>query len=167
MIHDKYTTKEALEKIKLHMKYDSSKTLNENTELLKEESWDYWKEIAKQFMKYPNNISINAGSPTIDVPKSAVAFYKTIAGVGRRDTGYVTSKIFTSLPNSIAILKAYPTVGKETIYDAIKGEWFSGGLMDGVVNVISQQIKDWCSTGNNSKNKICTEKSKEEMKYGI
>jgi hypothetical protein len=167
MIHDKYTTKEVLEKIKLHMKYDSSKTLNENTELLKEESWDYWKEIAKQFMKYPNNISINPGTPTIDVPKSCVAFYKTISGLGRRDTNYVTSKIFTSLPNSIGVLKAYPTIGKETIYDAIEGEWFSGGLMNSIVTTISGQIKDWCSTGNNSKNKICTEKSKEEMKYGI
>jgi hypothetical protein len=30
MIQDKYTAIEALEKIKLHMKYDISKTLNEN-----------------------------------------------------------------------------------------------------------------------------------------
>jgi hypothetical protein len=85
---------------------------------------DYFNEIAKQFMKYPNQIPINAGSPTIDVDKSALAFYKTISGVGRRDTDYVISKTFTSLPNSIGVLKAYPTVGKETIYDAIKGEWF-------------------------------------------
>jgi hypothetical protein len=169
MVHDKYNSEESIDRIKLMMNYDSSKTLNENRILIQEQDVDteYFNEIAKQFMKYPNNISINPGTPTIDVPKSCVAFYKTISGVGRRDTDYVTSKIFTSLPNSIGILKAYPTIGKETIYDAIKGEWFSGGFMDKVVNTISGQIKDWCSTGNNKKNKICTVKTKEELKYGI
>ena len=159
--------KEILSRIKLLMEYDMGKTLTENEILLEQDDSDYFNEIAKQFMKYPNQIPINTGSPTIDVAKSALAFYKTISGVGRRDTDYVISKTFTSLPNSIGVLKAYPTVGKETIYDAIKGEWFSGGLMDEVVNTISNQIKEWCSKGNNQKKEICVVKSKEQLKYGV
>jgi len=167
MVHDKYNPEESIERIKLMMNYDMSKTLNENRLLLEQDDTEYFNEIAKQFMKYPDKISIKSGNPTIDVNKSAIAFYKTIAGAGRRDTDYVISKIFTSLPNSIGVLKVYPTIGKETIYDAIKGEWFSGGLMDKVVDTISTQIKEWCSTGNNKKNEICVVKSKEQLKYGI
>jgi hypothetical protein len=167
MVHDKYNPDEMMERIKLMMNYDSSKTLNENRLLLEQYDTEYFNEIAKQFMKYPDKISIKSGNPTIDVNKSAMAFYKTIEGIGRRDTDYVVSKIFTSLPNSIGVLKAYPTVGKESIYDAIKGEYFSGGFMDKVVYAISSQIKEWCSVENNKKNNICIVKSKEQLKYGI
>ena len=36
MVHPKYTPEEALAKIKLHMKYDASKTLNENKVVVSE-----------------------------------------------------------------------------------------------------------------------------------
>ena len=167
MYQDNYTPEESLDRIKLMMNYDSSKTLNENRLLLEQDDTEYFNEIAKQFMKYPDKISINVGNPTIDVNKSAEAFYKTIQGAGRRDTDYVISKVFTSLPNTIGVLKTYPTIGKENIYDAIKGEWFSGGFMDTVVEIISSQIKQWCSVESNKKNNICVVKSKEQLKYGV
>ena len=37
MVQPKYSPEEALEKMKLMMKYDSSKTLNENREVIKEQ----------------------------------------------------------------------------------------------------------------------------------
>jgi hypothetical protein len=167
MVHDNYSPEESLERIKLMMNYDLSKTLNENKIVSEQYEKEYFKEITKQFMKYPQNITIKPGQTTIDLKKGAAAFYKSIEGAGRRDTDYVIGKIFPTLADSIGILKTYPTVGQETIYDAIKGEWFAGGMMDKVVDIISSQLETWCSTGQNSKNQICTPKSKEEMKYGI
>jgi hypothetical protein len=167
MVHDNYSPEESLDRIKLLMKYDSSKTLNENKIILEQNDSEYFKEIAKQFMEYPQSITINAGSPTINTKAAASAFLKSIKGMGRRDTDYVIGKAFPTFADSIALLKLYPSVGGETIYSAIKGEWFSGGMMNKVVGLISSQLSSWCSTGKNSKNKICTPKSKEEMKYGI
>lgn len=174
MIHDKYTAKETLEKIKLHMKYDSSKTLNENTELLKEESWDYWKEITKSFMNRPEQkslSSIKVGNPTVDVNKVCKNIKGVISGINfnksqeSKDLLYNIEKSFTTLDNAIAIFKKYPSIGGESLYSALNDEWFISDVLDGIIDGVSNQIKLWCST--NPKVSICKEKTKEELKFGL
>jgi len=46
MIHPKYSPEEALQRMKLMMEYDSSKTLSENEKLLKEDSTGWERGLA-------------------------------------------------------------------------------------------------------------------------
>lgn len=159
---------EALKRVLLMMKYDDKKTLTENTSLLLEQNEDeYFNTIVKGYMKNPNKMTINYGNPTIDPKKNAEAFQKAIEGVGRDISGldYVISKTFNKLSDSMSIIKIYPEVNNETLYDAIDGEWFSGNIMKSIVGKISSQLKTWCVS--HSQKEICKVKSKEQMKYGI
>ena len=113
-------------------------------------------------------MTINYGNPTGDPKKNAAAFFKAIEGIGRQgDIDYVINKVFNNISNSMAMIKTYPEVNGENLYDAIEGEWFSGNLMKSIVGKISSQLKSWCTVPVNSKQEICKVKSKEEMKYGI
>ena len=174
MSSSKYTPSEILEKIKLHMKYDVSKTLNENVELLKEDTWDYWKEITKSFMNRPEQkslSSIKVGNPTVDVNKVCKNIKGIVSGLNfnksqeSKDLLYNIGKSFTTLDNAIAIFKKYPSIGGESLYSALNDEWFIGDVLDGIVDSVSNQIKLWCSTNPNVG--ICKEKTKEELKFGI
>jgi hypothetical protein len=120
-------------------------------------------------MKYPDKITINYGTPSINPTKNAEAFQKAIDGLGRDISGldYIIGKTFNKLSDSISVIKTYPEVTGENLYDAINGEWFSGDLMKTIVGKISSQLKSWCTVPANSKQEICRVKSKEEMKYGI
>jgi hypothetical protein len=112
-------------------------------------------------------MTINYGNPTIDPKKNAEAFQKAIKGIGRDISGldYVIDKTFNKLSDSMSLIKTYPEVNGETLYDAIDGEWFSGGIMKTIVNKITSQLKTWCTS--NPQKEICKVKSKEQMKYGI
>jgi hypothetical protein len=171
MVQPQYSPEEALNRVKLMMGYDSSKTLNENKSVIFEQTAspdEYFKSIVKGYMKYPEKMTINYGNPTGDPKKNAAAFLKAIEGIGRQgDIDYVINKVFNNISNSMAIIKTYPEVNGENLYDAIDGEWFSGNLMKTIVGKISSQLKSWCTVPVNSKQEICKVKSKEEMKYGI
>ena len=172
MVQPQYSPEEALQRVKLMMNYDSSKTLNENKNIIFEQvtnADEYFKSIVKGYMAYPEKITINYGTPTIDPKKNAEAFQKAISGIGRDISGleYVINKTFNKLPDSIAVIKSYKDVTGESLYDAIDGEWFSGNIMKTIVGKISSQLKTWCSVPVNSKQEICKVKSKEEIKYGI
>jgi hypothetical protein len=172
MVQPQYSPEEALERVKLMMSYDMSKTLNENKDIIFEQSVnpdEYFKSITKSYMKFPEKITINYGTPTIDPKKNAGAFKSAISGMGRDMGGldYIIGKTFNKLPDSISVIKVYPEIADENLYDAIDGEWFSGNLMKTIVNKISSQLKSWCSIPANSKQEVCKVKSKEEMKYGI
>lgn len=171
MVQPKYTPEESLQRIKLMMEYNSSKTLKENENLILEQlENEYFELRAKQLMKYPEKFaSLNFGKPTIDPVKSSAAILKTIKGLGteKEGLGYVIGKSFTSLPNSVAVIKSYPSVGKESLYSAIDGEWFAGGALDGLVSTVGAQLLQWCKLPANAKNKICAVKSKQEMEYGV
>ena len=161
---------EALKRVLLMMKYDNKKTLVENTSLIFEQTdVEYFDTVVKSYMKNPQNITINYGSPKIDPIKNAQAFQKAIGGIGREISGldYIINKTFNNISDSISMFKAYPEVAEESLYDAIEGEWFSGNLMKTIVNKVSTQMKSWCSLPANSKQEICIIKSKEEIKYGI
>lgn len=161
------TPQEALERVKLMMKYDLKKTLNENIEEAETTSnTDWFKTVAKSFMKNPTQITMNFGSPSGDIKARVSAFDKAISGIGGDPEGltYTISKSMTNIADSMAFLKMYPEVNGESLYDAIEGEWFSGKIMDNVVNTISNQLASWCST--NQKQSICTPKSSMELKYG-
>ena len=161
---------EALKRVLLMMKYDDKKTLTENTSLLLEQNEDeYFNTIVKGYMKNPNKMTRNYGNPTINPIKNAEAFQKAIEGVGRDISGldYVINKTFNNLSDSMSIIKVYPEVNNETLYDAIDGEWFSGNIMKSIVGKISSQFKSWCSSTVNTSKEICKVKSKEQMKYGI
>jgi hypothetical protein len=172
MKQPKYSPEEALNRVKLMMSYDMGKTLNENKDIIFEQSVnpdEYFKSIVKGYLKYPEKITINYGSPKIDPKKNAVAFQKAIGGIGRDISGldYIINKTFNNISDSMAMIKTYPEVAGENLYDAIDGEWFSGNLMKTIVSKISSQLKSWCTVPVNSKQEICKVKSKEEMKYGI
>ena len=172
MYKQTYTPEESLHRIKLMMGYDSTKTLNENENLIFEQvdEQEYFKLLAKQFMKYPQAIpKLKFGNPSIKGSKNAAAIVKAISGVGRDNSGlkYLISKSFDTLPNSIEVIKSYPAVGEESIYDAINGEWFAGQILSTMVTGLSTQLMQWCKVPQNAKNKICVPKTKEQMKYGI
>jgi hypothetical protein len=172
MVQPQYSPEEALNRVKLMMGYDSSKTLNENKSVIFEQIAspdEYFKSIVKGYMKYPEKITINYGTPSINPKKNAEAFQTAIDGLGRDISGldYIIGKTFNKLSDSMAMIKTYPEVAGENLYDAIDGEWFSGNLMKTIVSKISSQLKSWCTVPVNSKQEICKVKSKEEMKYGI
>ena len=76
MVQPQYSPEEALNRVKLMMGYDSSKTLNENKSVIFEQIAspdEYFKSIAKGYMKYPEKITINYGNPTGDPKKNAAA----------------------------------------------------------------------------------------------
>jgi hypothetical protein len=84
MKQPKYSPEEALNRVKLMMSYDMGKTLNENKDIIFEQSVnpdEYFKSIVKGYLKYPEKITINYGSPKIDPKKNAVAFQKAIGGI--------------------------------------------------------------------------------------
>jgi len=170
MIQPKYSPEEALQAIKLRMNYDSSKTLNENKDLVTEQAssnLEYFKTAAKSLMNDPSQIkSINFGNPTTNVKNAVTAIKNSVSGVGTDLHGldYILQKGFNNISNSIAIIKSYPETGGESLFDALNGEWFAGGTVDKIVNQVATQLMGWC---NGKKNiGICTPKTNDELKYG-
>jgi hypothetical protein len=176
-----YTPSEILEKIKLHMKYDVSKTLNENAELLKEDTWDYWKEFAINIMKNPKQTVASkiTGKTTLN-DKTVEKICKNIKGIvspsdtfginfdksqEREDLLYNIGKSFTTLGDAISIFKKYPSIGGESLYDALDEELFMEDVLDGIIDNVSNQIKLWCSS--NPKEDFCKEKTEQEYKFKI
>jgi hypothetical protein len=64
----------------------------------------------------------------------------------------------------MSINKNYPSIGGESLYDALDGEWFAGSEMDELVDVVANQLMEWCRTKQNIG--ICVPKSEDELKYG-
>jgi cytidyltransferase-like protein len=104
------------------------------------------------------------------------AFFKAISNDRHRGLGSITrdmdpdqglpsiiSKTFNTLPNTVAMIKSYPAVGGESLWDAIEGEWFADDLKNSVINSIKTQLKNWCQTPKNKKNNLCVVKSR----YGL
>lgn len=170
MVNRQYTAGESLNNIRLRMIYDSSKTLNENKRIVNEQSngdLEYFETAVESTMKYPNQVSkLNFGSPTIDVEKAANAIKIAVDGVGTGFEGltYVLDKGFTNISNSMGIIKFYPSIGNESLYDALTGEIFAGGSMSKIVTKVAGQLMEWCKT--KQKHEICIPKSKTELKYG-
>ncbi len=162
------TPQEALDRVKLLMKYDMKKTLNENIEEQETAgNMDWFKTVVENFMQIPTQIDkINFGSPSGDIKARVAAFDKAISGIGRDNKGieHIISKSMTNIADSMAFIKTYTEVNNESFYDAIEGEWFSENIMDTVVNTIANQLSTWCSA--NPKQSICTPKSDVERKYG-
>ena len=174
MVTRKYTAEEALNEIRLRMVYDSSKTLNENLSLINEGSTsNYYKTRVQQLMQYPDNaiFKVNFGNPTVNVEQAATTIYNAIAGLGtsKEPLKYVIDKAFKTLPDSVAIIKAYESSDREneTLWDALNGEWFDGGSMESMVGKVAMQLKNWCTS--NPKNKkitLCQELTDDELTYG-
>lgn len=168
MVQDKYTAIEALEKIKLHMKYNTSKTLNENAELLKEDDTQYWATVATSIMDKPEQLkNMNFGNPTVNVDQACNAIKKAVTGTGTDKTAitYVVDNAFKDISNSIAIIKKYPEIsGGESLYDALNNEWFAGDAKKSMIVKVSTQIMEWCVS--HQKLSICKPKTAEELKYG-
>ena len=170
---------EALKRVLLMMKYDNKKTLVENTSLIFEQSEDeYFKNLIKSYMSHPESIPNIFGNPTIKPEVNAKAFFDAISNKMNKTRGitgiardmdpeqglpYIIQKTFTSLPNSFAMFKSYPSVGGESLWEAIEGEWFAGDLMDSVINPVKNQLQTWCKDPKNIKNDICIVKTR----YGI
>jgi hypothetical protein len=170
MVQPKYSPEEALERVKLMMGYNSSKTLNENKTVIFEQDnkdLEYFETATKSIMNDPSQIkNINFGNPTANVKNSVTAIKNSVSGLGTDFHGlkYILQKGFNNISNSMAIIKAYPETGGESLYDALDGEWFAGRTMDKIVNQVAKQLMDWCSTKKDLT--ICIPKSKDELKYG-
>tara|TARA_B110000503_G_scaffold138607_1_gene225136 strand:+ start:137 stop:670 length:534 start_codon:yes stop_codon:yes gene_type:complete len=177
MVQPQYNPQESLERVKLMMGYDMSKTLNENKNIIFEQSgFDYFTEMVRTYMKYPKSIpNVNFGTPKIDAKKNAKVIndavsQKTFGAFGGRDSeglDYVIGKSFNNIADSMSLIKTYPDVGEESLYEAIDGEWFSGDIMKTIVDKVSVQLKSWCSSPANTSQSLCKIKTKEQLKYGI
>jgi hypothetical protein len=64
----------------------------------------------------------------------------------------------------VAIIKYYPTISDESIFDALNEELFAGGSMNKIVIKVANQLMEWCSTKPNVS--ICKPKTEDELKYG-
>jgi hypothetical protein len=173
MIMNKYDLNEgneALKRVLLMMKYDNKKTLVENTSLIFEQNsgdLKYFQIVTKSIMKNPDQIkNIDFGSPTNNFKTASNAIKKSVEGLGTTFGGldYVLLSGFTNIGNSIAIIKYYPTIGGESIYDALNEEMFAGGTMTKIVDKVANQLMEWCSKKPNVG--ICQPKSEDELKYG-
>jgi hypothetical protein len=169
MVQPQYSPQESLERVKLMMKYDSSKTLNENKEIIFEQSIDkskYFRTAAKSIMKYPSQINgLKFGKPTVDVNTAVTSIKKAVSGVGTDFHGldYVLQNGFSSINNSMGIIKAYESTG-ESLFDALNSEWFAGGTTGKIIDKVATQLTVWCNS--NPKVYICIPKSEDELKYG-
>jgi hypothetical protein len=170
MVNKQYTAGEALNEIRLRMIYDSSKTLNENKKIVNEQNTDdllYFETAAKSIMKNPTQIkNINFGNPTANVKAATKAIKNSVEGIGTdfRGLDYVLKNGFNNVSNSMSIIKNYPNIGGESLFDALNGEWFAGGSMTKIVNTVAEQLMEWCKTKQNIN--ICKPKSEDELKYG-
>ena len=169
MVQPQYSPQEALERVKLMMSYDMSKTLNENRELLSEQvnNPEYFTTVTKSLMKNPSQVkNINFGNPTANVKNAATQIKKAVSGMGTDFKGitYVLDNGFKDIESSIAIIKSYPEIGGESLFDALNGELFGGGAMNKIVEKVSKQIEQWCTGKTNVG--ICQPKTSDELKYG-
>jgi hypothetical protein len=168
MVTTKYTAEEALNEIRLRMVYDSSKTLNENKELVVEQNnLDYFDTAAKSLLNNPAQVqNLNFGTSTVNVKQACSALKDAISGLGtdRHGINYVIEKGFDNIANSMAIVKMYPSFAGESLYDALGGEWFDGGTMSKIVDKLKSQLMSWCSKNPNIS--LCKVKTADELKYG-
>lgn len=134
-----------------------------------EESKIYFDTRVEQIMEYPEKFSEISGYDEKIVNAVSEGINEAITGLGREteDLSYLISKGFLTLANSLAISKKYKESYGESLLEALKGEWFSGGLVDNVKNKISSSLKQWCSDKKNQKNTLCIVKNAQELKYGI
>jgi hypothetical protein len=169
MKQPKYSPQEALERVKLMMKYDMGKTLNENRELLSEQvnNPEYFNTVTKSIMKNPSQVkNINFGNPTVNVKNAVTQINKAVSGIGTDFKGitFVLDNGFKDIANSMAIIKSYPEIGGESLFDALNGELFGGFKMNDVIKKVSEQIETWCQGKTNIS--ICKIKTSDELKYG-
>jgi len=170
---------EALKRVLLMMKYDNKKTLVENAGLLLEQNEnEYFANLVKSYMSHPETIPNVFGNPTIKPEVNAKAFFSAISNAINKTRGitgiardtdpsqglpFIIKKTFDSLPNSMAMFKAYPSVGGESLWEALEGEWFAGDLKDSVINPVKSQLQTWCQDTKNKKNNFCVVKTR----YGL
>ena len=170
MVQTKYSPEESLNKIRLNMMYDSSKTLNENKSTIKEQvggDLEYFKTAVKSIMNKPSQVSnLSFGTPTANITNAVKAIKKSVEGIGTDFHGldYILQNGFNNISNSMAIIKKYPSEGGESLYSALNSEWFAGGKTDKIVNQVAGQLMDWCS--GKQKISICKPKTEDELKYG-
>jgi hypothetical protein len=170
---------DALKRVLLMMKYDNKKTLVENTDLLLEQTEDeYFTNLVKSYMSHPETIPNVFGTPTIKPEVNAKAFFSAISNAMNKTRGitnitrdtdpdqglpFIISKTFNTLPNSFAMFKSYPSVGGESLWDALEGEWFAGDLKNSVINPVKTQLQTWCQDPKHKKNDFCVVKTR----YGL
>jgi hypothetical protein len=170
MVQPKYNPEESLQRVKLIMKYDSSKTLNENKGLIKEQPVDdleYFKTVAKSLMNNPSQVkNVDFGNPTANIKTAAQAIKNSVGNVGTDFHGldYILQNGFNNISNSMAIVKNYTSIGGESLYSALNGEWFAGRTKNKIVNQVAEQLMEWCKTKPTIN--ICKPKTADELKYG-
>jgi hypothetical protein len=145
MVQPQYSPQEALERVKLMMKYDTSKTLNENKELISEEY--HW--------LLPNG-TITAGSALLGkIPKGARAFSSLAAAraaAATLSTGGAAAGL-GSLGSGIAALATNPVgwaiggtiaVGALSywLYDSINNGMPTAAKIESFLNSCSTQSKN-------------------------
>jgi hypothetical protein len=105
MIQPKYSPREALEKIKLGMKYDLSKTLNENK-----------KSVSKQF------VSEQAAGCQNTMEKSEVTEFASIAGNATFQLRTAFARMFNQQESADAILDSVRQIKGKNVIDPTTGE---------------------------------------------
>lgn len=144
--------------------------LNEEvTDFNSTEADKYFKTRSLQIMEYPEKIPTVTGFDQTVVRAVTDGIAEGVKGIGRETEplSYLISKGFSTFPNSVEICKKYKNEKGESLYDAIEGEWFSGGITENIQNRIANSMRTWCMQPANSKNSLCVIKSENELKYGI
>jgi len=141
MVQPKYNPKESLERIKLMMNYDTSKTLNENREIIKEEY--HW--------LLPGGV-IKAGVDLVGkIPKGAIAFPSLAAAEAAAAAGTGGAAAATGGGLSLASVGAAATVALPWIAGAAVvgglGYWLYDSINNGMPTAAKvESFFNSCST---------------------
>jgi hypothetical protein len=173
-MRNKYFIKEGneeLQKALLLMKYDSNKTLSENTILIKESSEDeYFNVRVRQILDYPEKIK--EFKPIIgDLQnKAAKAIYNSVKGIGTSFEGvnYSIENGFKTLEELLGLSQKYKRTYGESLLSALSGEMFSSGESK-IVNKGVELSKKFCNLPNRDKkyDNWCKVIDTKKLKYGF
>jgi len=141
-----------------------------NEEINTDNLSNYYQTRALQILEYPEKIPTISGHDEKIVKVVTQGLHDVISGVGmgsesKEKLGYLITKGFTTLANSVEICKRYKKQYNESLLDALEGEWMAGNSLDSIKAMITKSMGSYCASSKTSP--ICKIKSSNELKYGI
>lgn len=161
---------DALKRVLLMMKYDNSKTLNENVNILLEgdNTDDYYEYKIEQLLEYPETHKVFKPSLTEKGKLVAKAINDSISGLGTdlKGVNHAIDNGFSTLEELVGISKFYKETYNNSLFSDLKGEVFSFGPSR-ITDKGIELAKKTCLTPTITNKKWCTVTSVEKQKYGF
>lgn len=161
---------EALNRALLMMKYDNSKTLNENVNMLLESdnTDDYYEYKIEQLLEYPETHKTFTPKLTNEGKLAAKAINNSISGLGTdlKGVNHSIDNGFKTLEELVGISKFYKETYGNSLFSDLQGEVFSFGLSR-ITDKGVDLAKKVCLSPTTTNKKWCAVTSVEKQKYGF